>query len=120
MEPPTPSSRPRWPLILGGLGLLLLFAVGIRLLLWSVPVADPDAARAEERRKALADLRVENDKKLNTYAVVDQAAGHYRIPISQAMTLTVAELQTRKPEPAGPISTPAPAASPSASPGVSP
>jgi hypothetical protein len=119
---PTPTSRKRWPLVLGGLALLLLFAVAARFLLWAAPVADPDAERAAERSKALADLKVEDEKKLNTYAVVDQAAGHYQIPIKEAMALTVAGLKDSKPTAAGPISTPtpAPAASPAASPQASP
>lgn len=116
----TPTSRKRWPLILGGLALLLLFAVAVRLLLWAAPVTDPDAERAAERSKALADLKVENEKKLHTYAVVDEAAGHYQIPIKEAMSLVVAELKDHKPTEAGPISTPAPEASPAASPAKSP
>ena len=117
---PTPTSRKRWPLILGGLALLLLFAVAVRLLLWAAPVADPDAVRAGERSKALADLKVEDEKKLHTYAVVDEAAGHYQIPIKEAMRIVVAELKDGKPTAAGPISTPAPEASPAASPAASP
>jgi hypothetical protein len=104
--------------------LLLIFVLVVRLLTGLAPVPDEDAARAEERAKARADLQAENAKKLEAYAWVDQAKGTVQIPIARAMELVIAELNSQKPAPAGPIATPAPspetAPSPEASPGASP
>ena len=53
--------------------------------------------------KNLADLQAENEKKLNSYAWVDQAKGSVQIPINQAMTLVLAKLNSTKPAPAYPV-----------------
>lgn len=119
METPKPSSR-RGRLIIGGIFLLLIFVILVRFLLWTSPPPVEGAARADERRKALATLHEEDARKLGTYGVVDQAKGQYQIPIERAMELTVAELKDQKPSAAGPVSTPAPAPSPEASPAASP
>ena len=119
-------ARPKtlWRVIAGGMVLLLIFVLVVRLLTGLAPVPDEDAARAEERAKARADLQAENAKKLEAYAWVDQAKGTVQIPIARAMELVIAELNSQKPAPAGPIATPAPspetAPSPEASPGASP
>ena len=49
--------------------------------------------RAALRRKNLAELRALNAEALANYAWVDQAKGIVRLPIEQAMKLTVAEWQ---------------------------
>ena len=113
-----PRPKTLWRVIAGGMVLLLIFVLVVRLLTGLAPVPDEDAARAEERAKARADLQAENAKKLEAYAWVDQAKGTVQIPIARAMELVIAELNSQEPAPAGPIATPAP--SPEASPGASP
>ena len=113
-----PRPKTLWRVIAGGMVLLLIFVLVVRLLTGLAPVPDEDAARAEERAKARADLQAENAKKLEAYAWVDQAKGTVQIPIARAMELVIAELNSQAPAPAGPIATPAP--SPEASPGASP
>jgi hypothetical protein len=83
-----------------------------------------DAARDEVRVKNLADLRAENESKLNAYAWVDRAKGKVQIPIQEAMKLVLADIGGKKPAAAYPIvgadapavpaptATPAPTASP--------
>ena len=119
-----PRPKTLWRVIAGGMVLLLIFVLVVRLLTGLAPVPDEDAARAEERAKARADLQAENAKKLEAYAWVDQAKRTVQIPIARAMELVIAELNSQKPAPAGPIATPAPspetAPSPEASPGASP
>ena len=119
-----PRPKTLWRVIAGGMVLLLIFVLVVRLLTGLAPVPDEDAARAEERAKARADLQAENAKKLEAYAWVDQAKGAVQIPIARATELVIAELNSQKPAPAGPIATPAPsseaAPSPEASPGASP
>jgi len=79
-------------LIAGGLGVFALFAVAVVV----VRIGDPgpareDAARAQERRTALAELRKKDAERLNTYAVIDRAGDSYQIPIERAMELVVKE-----------------------------
>ena len=116
-----PTQKSAWPLIAGALVLLLVFAVAVKVLTGlSAAVPDEDAARSAERSKTRADLDLDNKLKLETYAWTDKAKGLVQIPITQAMELTVAELQGKRPQPAGPVATPAPAAAPAATPAATP
>lgn len=62
-----------------------------------------DAERDAVRVKNLAELRAENDVKLNTYAWADRAKGKVQIPVTEAMKLVLADLNSRKPQPAYPV-----------------
>ncbi|HEY5895421.1 MAG TPA: hypothetical protein VIT91_19540 [Chthoniobacterales bacterium] len=73
-----------------------------------------DEERVSKRVENLAKLNEANVKKLSSYAWIDKAKGTVQIPIDRAIDLTVADLKDRVPVKAGPISTPAPAASPAA------
>ena len=53
--------------------------------------AELNAARAEERRQALAQIRNENSDALQNYAWQNQQKGIVRLPIDQAMKLTLQE-----------------------------
>lgn len=106
----TAPSKSFWPAFLGAVALILLFAVIVRLLTGSLgPAPDEDAARAAERASALEALRAEDKEKLETTAWADRAKGAVQIPIQRAMELTVAELASQTPRPAGPIDPAAPA-----------
>lgn len=59
--------------------------------------------RAKARAKKLEDAQKENMAALTTYGWVDKTKGVARIPVAQAMTLTMAELAQKKPAPANPI-----------------
>lgn len=106
-----------WPIFAGGLVMIALF-LGLNQWLVgnSVGDADPEeAARAEVRVKNLAELRTENQAKLESYAWVDRAKGTVQIPISAAMEKAVLELKESRPRPAYPVvvaDAPPPAASP--------
>ena len=71
-----------------------------------------EVERAKNRTEKLKTAREEWTKNSEGYAWVDKAKGVARIPIARAMELETAELKTKKPEPAGPIATPAPAETP--------
>jgi hypothetical protein len=114
----TSQPKPVWLVLAGGLVLLLIFVIAVRLLTGLAPAPDEDAARAAERAKAHAELQAENAQKLHQYAWVDKAKGSVQIPIERAMELAIAELNSKRPTAAGPIATPAP--SPAASPAASP
>lgn len=122
MDSHAPHSKPRlWPVFLGSLVLVLLFAILAKVFLASSgPAPDEDAARAAERSKALEELNAENHRKLEIYAWADKAKGTVQIPIQQAMEMTITELNSREPAPAGPINAVAPAAAPAAPAPVAP
>lgn len=114
------ASQPQrfWIVLAGGFVLLLIFVIAVRLLTALAPAPASTAARVAERAKARQELEAENAQKLHQYAWVDKAKGTVQIPIERAMDLTIAELNSKHPTPAGPIATPAP--SPAASPEASP
>jgi hypothetical protein len=98
------------------IGVVLLFAF-FGLLVLVVIGASPrgdsyEEKRAKVRAEKLQTVRDETTKALTTYAWVDKNKGVVRIPITDAMKLTVAELAQKAPAPANPIATPE--ASPSA------
>jgi len=110
-------------------GLLTLVVVG------ASPRGDTyEKKRAKARVEKLQAVRDETTKALTTYGWVDKNKGVVRIPINDAMRLTVAELGRKSPAPANPIATPAaspaapgtapatasPSASPTAHPGETP
>jgi hypothetical protein len=112
------------------LGVVLLFALFGAIALTIIGPAprsnDYEKMRAENRLKKLKDAREEDAKALTGYAWIDKNKGTVRLPIERAMELTVAELASKKPAPAGPIVTPeaaapsrATVASPSTQPGAS-
>jgi hypothetical protein len=96
------------------LGVVLLFALfGVIVLAVIGPAPrgdDYEQKRAKAREEKLKTVREEDAKALTSYAWIDKNKGVARIPVARAMELTVAELAQKKPEPAGPIATPEPAA----------
>ena len=93
------------------IGVVLLFAF-FGLLVLVVIGASPRGNKYEQKR---AQARIEKlqaqeekNKALTSYAWVDKNKGVVRIPIAEAMKLTVTELSTKKPMPANPIATPPP------------
>ncbi|MEN3371354.1 MAG: hypothetical protein V7609_3497 [Verrucomicrobiota bacterium] len=109
-------------------GVVLLFAF-FGLLVWVIVAASPrgntyEKKRAKARAEKLDAAQKESLNALTTYGWVDKSKGVARIPINNAMEMTIAELAQKKPAPANPIAaaeqSPAPAASPAASPSASP
>jgi hypothetical protein len=68
--------------------------------------------RAKTRAEKLKTAREEWNKTANSYGWVDKGKGVAHVPIERAMQLELADLQSKKPAPAGPIATPEPAAVP--------
>jgi hypothetical protein len=96
------------------LGVVLLFALfGVIVLAVIGPAPrgdDYEQKRAKAREEKLKTAREEDAKALTSYAWIDKNKGVARIPVARAMELTLVELAQKKPEPAGPIATPEPAA----------
>jgi hypothetical protein len=116
------------------IGVVLLFAffglVALVVVGASARGTDYEKKRAKARNDKLQALHEQTTSALTTYGWVDKTKGVVRIPINDAMNLTVAELSQKKPAPANPIApeasspapqsstaptTPSPAPSPSAS-----
>jgi hypothetical protein len=110
-----------WIFVAAVIGLGLFFVMNSLFLGKSNSTLDPeDPARDAERVKNLADLKAENEIKLNTYAWIDQPKGSVQIPIAEAMTLVIADLNAKKPAAAYPVldstGKPLPASTPASSP----
>jgi hypothetical protein len=110
-----------WIFVAAVIGLGLFFGMNSLFLGKSNSTLDPeDPARDAERVKNLADLKAENEIKLNTYAWIDQPKGSVQIPIAEAMTLVIADLNAKKPASAYPVldstGKPLPASTPASSP----
>ena len=105
-------------------GVVLLFAF-FGLLALVVFRAAPRGTIYEEKRNKDRTEKFQAAQKqaftaLTTYGWVDKNKGVVRIPITDAMKLTVAELAEKKPAAANPIVIPAPVAAPGTSPATSP
>lgn len=89
------------------LGVVLLFAFFGLLALVVIGASargnSYEKKRAEVRAKKLQDLNQEKLIAITTYAWVDKAKGVVRIPVEEAMRITMAELSEKTPAPANPI-----------------
>jgi hypothetical protein len=77
--------------LVGILGAFLIVAILIYAMKSYVQPQPVNQARIDERKKALAELRAENERALGTYEVLDKTKGFVRLPIDRAMELTVEE-----------------------------
>ena len=77
-----------------------------------------EEGRAKARAEKLKTAEEEWNKTSSSYGWVDKEKGVARIPIERAMELELADLQLKKPAPAGPILTPTPAEAPVTSTGA--
>ena len=106
------------------LGVMLLFAffgLLVLVVLRAAPRGDNyETKRAKVRAEKLEAAQKEATTALNSYGWVDKTKGVARIPVTEAMKLTVAELANKKPAAANPIATPEPVAAPATSPAASP
>src|SRR4029077_7146343 len=123
------QSRAPFSTWLGVILLFALFGVIVLAVIGPAPRSDDyEQKRAKAREEKLKTAREEDAKALNSYGWIDKNKGVARIPVTRAMELTLLELAQKKPEPAGPIATPEPAApgaatgaaAPSASPTAAP
>jgi hypothetical protein len=85
--------RTVWPVGLAFLAACFLFAGIVAAVRWTMPVPAIDADRAAVRAKALAEIRVTEDKALNHAGWIDENRGLVRLPIDLAMQITEREWQ---------------------------
>jgi hypothetical protein len=84
--------------VLAAIGGFAIFALIVFIAyLPKKPAPLPDGVRTPEQRKAaLAELRAKEKAAATTYAWVDQGAGVVRIPIDEAVKLTIKEINAKK------------------------
>ena len=118
---PAPLPRPSiWKMFWGGIGFALFLLIVGLVSLWYFSGAengfvDPDAKRVEYRQKVYADRVAEDDKYLKDQpGWFDQKKGLVRVPIQEAIDMTIPKLLADKPHPAYALkdSPPQPAAAP--------
>lgn len=103
-----PQPRSTFSVWIGVLLLFAFFGLLVLVVLGASPRGDTyEERRAKVRAEKLKAARDEATKTLTSYAWVNKDKGVVRIPINEAMKLTVAELAQKKPMPANPIVTPA-------------
>ena len=76
---------------LGILGAFLIVAVLVGAMKYYTRPAPLNQARVEERKKALAEVRAEDARALNSYEVIDAGKGFVRLKIDRAVELTIEE-----------------------------
>ena len=94
----TPSSSGSWVTIAAAIGGFAIFALIVFIAyLPKKPDPLPDGARTPEQRKsALAELRAKEKAAVTTYGWVDQNAGIVRIPVEEAVKITIKEINAKK------------------------
>ena len=78
---------------LAGLGAFLVVALLIVAMKHYTQPTPLNAARAVERKKALAEVREAGAKTLNTAEVIDPGKGFIRVKIDTAMQITLKEYE---------------------------
>lgn len=80
---------------IGGFAIFALIVVIAYLPKTPEPLAD-GVRTPVQRKAALAELRAKEKAASTTYGWVDQANGVVRIPIAEAITITIQELNAKK------------------------
>jgi len=84
----TPPKAASW---VGVLGAFLIVGFLVFVMQQYLPEAPVNKARIEERKKALAELRADNERALNNEEILDKGKGLIRLRMDRAMELTVEE-----------------------------
>jgi hypothetical protein len=94
----TPSSSGSWVTIAAAIGGFAIFALIVLIVyLPKKPDPLPDGVRTPEQRKAaLVELRAKEKAAATTYSWVDQPTGVVRIPIDEAIKITINEINAKK------------------------
>ena len=101
--------------------LFVFFGVIVAIAFAAMPRGSTyEADRAKTRAEKLKTAEEEWNKTAESYGWVDKDKGVAHIPIRRAMELELADLQAKKPAPAGPIATPPPAEAPVTTPAAAP
>ena len=85
--------RSSFGLIIAVAGTFLIVAALVYVMREYTKPPPLDQARIQERKKSLAEIRAGNAEALENYAWLDQGKGQIRLPITNAMLLTIREYQ---------------------------
>lgn len=89
-----PSQRSVLFSFFGILGTFLLFLLIVFIAYLPNRPGPVDTQQVEDRKAKLADYRAKVDKDIDSYGWVNQPKGVVRIPVSEAMKLTVRRYET--------------------------
>jgi hypothetical protein len=94
----TPSASNGTIVLLATIGGFAIFALIVFIAyLPKKPAPLPDGVRTPEQRKAaLAEMRAKEKAAATTYSWVDQPTGVVRIPIDEAVAITIKEINAKK------------------------
>lgn len=81
--------------VIGGFAIFAIIVLIAYLPKKPAPLAD-GVRTPEQRKAALAELRAKEKSASTTYAWVDQASGAVRIPVDEAVKLTIKDLEAAK------------------------
>ena len=80
--------------LVGILGAFLVVGILVYAMTRYLQPAPLNTARIAERKKALAELRAENEKAINSYELLDPTKGFVRLRVTRAMELTVEDYKS--------------------------
>jgi hypothetical protein len=89
-----PSQRSVLFSFFGILGTFLLFLLIVFVAYIPYRPRPVDAQLIQDRKAKLSDYRMKVDKEINSYGWVNQPKGVVRIPVSEAMKITVSKYET--------------------------
>ena len=96
----TPSSSGSWVTVAAAIGGFAIFALIVLIAYLPkqpAPIPAGDGVRTPEQRKsALAEMRAKEKAASTTYGWVDQGSGIVRIPIDEAIKITIKEINAKK------------------------
>ncbi|MFA6962492.1 MAG: hypothetical protein WC205_17180 [Opitutaceae bacterium] len=96
----TSTSTGSWVTVAAAIGGFAIFALIVFIAYLPktpAPIPAGDGVRTPEQRKvALAEMRAKEKAGSTTYGWVDQATGVVRIPIDEAIKLTIKEINSKK------------------------
>jgi hypothetical protein len=93
MNPQPDRDRTSSAYVIGILGCFLIVAALVWAMLHYTQPPPLGEDRVAVRKKALAELRAAEAEELNTYGWVDQGKGVVRLPIAEAMKITLRDWQ---------------------------
>ncbi len=94
----TTKSSGFWVTVAAAIGGFAIFAIIVLIAYLPKQAAPlPDGVRTPEQRKAaLAEMRAKEKAAATTYSWIDQPAGVVRIPLDEAVKLTINEINAKK------------------------
>lgn len=94
----SPKERNQLLSILGILGCMLIFLFILMLTYMPGRDVDPLAATVAERKQHLGEVRARATREMRSVGIEDASAGLFKIPVDQAMELTIRDYKRKQDE----------------------